>query len=74
MKYIKKTRVKKKDAVFGRYPCCDLVNNSIRFLLDDKPKEVIIDELLLTIQKAGGYFHDDNTKRLKDMGVITIEE
>ena len=49
---------KKKDAVFGRYPCCDLINNAIRFILDGKTDSAI-EDLLQTIWKSGGYLHED---------------
>lgn len=49
---------KKKNALFGRYPCCDLVNNAIRFILQGKI-DVAIDELFVAILKADGYFHED---------------
>lgn len=50
--------MKKKNAVFGRYPCCDMVNNAIRFILEGETDEAI-EELWFAIHKAGGYFHDD---------------
>ena len=49
---------KKKNAVFGRYPCCDLVNNAIRFILQGK-SDIAIEELLQAIWKANGYLHKD---------------
>ena len=49
---------KKKNSIFGRYPCCDLVNNAIRFILEEKTDEAI-SELYLAILKAGGYIHKD---------------
>jgi len=49
---------KKKNALFGRYPCCDLVNNAIRFILEGKTDEAI-EELWFAIHQAGGYVHDD---------------
>lgn len=49
---------KKKNAIFGRYPCCDMVNNAIRFIANGKA-ESAIDELYLAIQKADGYLHED---------------
>ena len=49
---------KKKDAVFGRYPCCDLVNNAIRFILAGKT-DAAVEELLQVIWKSGGYLYDD---------------
>lgn len=49
---------KKRDAVFGRYPCCDLVNNAIRHILHGD-NESAIEELLQAIWKADGYVHED---------------
>lgn len=49
---------KNKNAVFGRYPCCDMINNAIRFILKGQNDEVI-EELLQTIWKANGYLHED---------------
>lgn len=49
---------RKKNAIFGRYPCCDLVNNAIRDILDGNPDSAI-SELLTAITKAGGYVHED---------------
>lgn len=49
---------KKKNAVFGRYPCCDLVNNAIRFILQGKP-DFAIDSLMRAIFTADGYMHTD---------------
>lgn len=57
--------VKKRNSLFGRYPSCDMVNNAIRFLLEDK-KDEAISELVFAIHKAGGYFHKDVADRLKD--------
>ena len=49
---------KKRNAVFGRYPCCDMVNNAIRFILNGKA-DCAIEELLQAIWKSDGYVHDD---------------
>ena len=53
-----KRGIKKKNAVFGRYPCCDMINNAIRFILQGET-DVAIDELFVAILKADGYIHDD---------------
>lgn len=56
-------RIKKANAIFGRYPCCDLLNWALRFLLDGKPdlaKSVIVH----AICKADGYFYKDVAERL----------
>lgn len=49
---------KKQNAVFGRYPCCDLVNNAIRHILHGD-NDSAIEELLQAILKANGYLHED---------------
>lgn len=49
---------KKKNAIWGRYPCCDFVNNAIRFILSGDTDRAI-SELLTAITKAGGYVHKD---------------
>ena len=49
---------RKRDAVFGRYPCCDLVNNAIRFILAGKT-DAAVEELIQTIWKSDGYMHAD---------------
>lgn len=51
-------KTKKRNAVFGRYPCCDLVNNAIRFILKGETDQAI-EELLQAIWKSDGYVHDD---------------
>ena len=58
-------KTKKKDSVFGRYPCCDLVNNAIRFILDGKP-DIALEELAHAIVKADGYFHEDIAEIVKE--------
>ena len=50
--------IKKKNAVFGRYPCCDLVNNAIRFIINGKTDQAV-EELIQTIWKSDGYMHED---------------
>lgn len=57
--------VKKKNALFGRYPSCDLLNNALRFLRDGKTDEAI-EEIIFAIEKAGGYFHEDNVQMVND--------
>lgn len=49
---------KRRNAVFGRYPCCDLVNNAIRSILHGD-NDSAIEELLQAIWKADGYVHED---------------
>ena len=50
--------VKRKNALFGRYPSCDLLNNALRFIRDGKV-DVASEEIVRAIQKAYGYFHED---------------
>lgn len=56
-------RIKKSNAIFGKYPCCDLLNQALRFILDDKP-ELAKDDIVHAIRKANGYFYDDVAERL----------
>ena len=49
---------KDRNAIFGRYPSCDLLNNALRFLKDGKIDDAI-SEIIFAIDKAGGYYHDD---------------
>lgn len=51
-------RLKKKNAMFGRYPSCDHVNNAIR-LITKGELIAAIEQLSQAIIKADGYFHDD---------------
>lgn len=57
--------VKKKNALFGRYPSCDLFNNALRFLREGKT-DVAVEEIIFAIEKAGGYFHEDNVRMVVD--------
>ena len=57
--------VKKKNALFGRYPSCDLLNNALRFLREGNTDEAV-EEIIFAIEKAGGYFHDDNIQMVND--------
>ena len=59
-------KIKKKNAVFGRYPCCDMVNNAIRDILDGRPDDAV-EELLRTIQKADGYLHEDLQVKVEEI-------
>lgn len=51
-------RTKKRNALFGRYPSCDMLNNALRFIRDGKI-DVACAEIVFAIEKAGGYFHED---------------
>ena len=50
--------VKKKNAMFRRYPSCDLLNNALRHIHNGEIEDAYI-EIVLAIEKADGYFHDD---------------
>ncbi len=50
--------VKKKNAPFGRYPSCDLLNNALRFIREGKI-DTACAEIVFAIKKANGYFHED---------------
>ena len=54
-------RTKKRNAIFGRYPSCDMLNNALRFLFRNNgpDREDAIEEIIMAIQKADGYFHAD---------------
>ena len=54
-------KTKKRNAIFGRYPCCDLVNNAIRFILKGNADNAI-SELVHAIHQANGYMHEDIAK------------
>lgn len=49
---------KKRNSVFGNYPCCDMVNNAIRYILRGD-NDSAIEELLQAILKADGYVDED---------------
>lgn len=49
---------KKRNAIFGRYPSCDMMNNALRFLYEGKI-DAASAEIVFAIEKAGGYFHED---------------
>lgn len=51
-------RTKKRNALFGRYPSCDMLNNALRFIYQGKT-DVACSEIVFAIEKAGGYFHKD---------------
>lgn len=57
---------RKKNAIWGRYPCCDMVNNAIRLILDGK-SDIAVAELLSAISKADGYVHEDIAQKAKDV-------
>ena len=58
--------IKKKNALFGKYPSCDLLNNALRFLRDGKV-DAAVEEIIFAIEKADGYFHADNIEFVTDV-------
>ena len=56
-------RIKKVNAIFGKYPCCDLLNLALRFLLDNDIVSAA-EDIVLAIEKADGYFYEDVAERL----------
>lgn len=57
--------IKKKNALFGKYPSCDLLNNALRFIRNGNV-DAAIDEIIFAIEKADGYFHEDNIQFIND--------
>ena len=51
-------KTKRKNAFFGRYPSCDMLNNALRFLRDGNI-DAACAEIVFAIDKADGYFHED---------------
>lgn len=51
-------KTKKKNAIFGRYPACDRLNNALRFILKGEHFSAC-EEIVYAIEEAGGYFHED---------------
>lgn len=55
---MKWVNTKKKNALFGRYPLCDMLNNALRFIHEGKIDSAC-EEIVFAIEKADGYFHED---------------
>ena len=49
---------KKKNAMFGKYPSCDMLNNAIRHIRDGNTESALM-EIIHAIEKADGYFCED---------------
>lgn len=49
-------KTKNKNAIFGKYPCCEYINNAIRYCLHGE-SDLAIEELLQAILKSDGYLH-----------------
>lgn len=60
-------RTKKRNALFGRYPSCDMLNNALRFLLrnEEHDREHAMAEIIAAIHKADGYIHADIEEKAK---------
>ena len=60
---------KKRNAFFGRYPSCDLLNNALRFIFQDeelsKNELDAASEIIHAIHKADGYFPKDLEEKVK---------
>lgn len=56
--------IKRRNLLFGRYPSCDLLNNALRFLREGKT-DTAIEEIIFAIEKAGGYFYEDNVQMVE---------
>lgn len=52
--------IKKKNALFGKYPSCDMLNNALRFIQNGEI-DAACSEIIFAIEKAGGYFYEDIT-------------
>ena len=63
---MRETKIRKQDAIFGRYLCCDFINNAIRFILKGRT-DLAVEELLQAIWKGDGYLHEDLTERVMDI-------
>ncbi len=59
-------KTKKKNALLGRYPSCDMLNNALRFIRNGKIENAV-EEIIFAIEKANGYFHDDNVPYIEDV-------
>lgn len=60
-------KTKKRNALFGRYPSCDMLNNALRFLFrnEEHDKDHAMSEIIYAIQKADGYFYKDIEEKVK---------
>ena len=69
-------RTKKRNAIFGRYPSCDLLNNALRYLLRNNgpDREDAIEEIITAIHKADGYFHADIADEVESFNKLYWEK
>ena len=51
----------------GLYPSCDHLNTALRFLIEDKPKELVMEEIAYAILKSNGYFYADIEDKVFDI-------
>ena len=61
-------KTKSKNAIFGKYPCCEHINNAIRHCLYGET-DYAIEELLQVILKSDGYLHSslsDKVEKIHD--------
>ena len=68
--------IKKRNALFGRYPSCDMLNNALRFIYNGNIDSACA-EIVFAIEKAGGYFHKDVVpivNKVKDYWLTTHNE
>lgn len=49
---------KKKNARFGKYPSCDMLNNAIRFIRNGDTESAMM-EIIFAVEKADGYFYEE---------------
>lgn len=66
-------RSKKKNALFGRYPSCDMLNDALRLMRDGKT-ESACEEIIFAIEKADGYFHEDIISFVKEVRGLSGEQ
>lgn len=59
-------KIKNKNAIFGKYPCCEFVNNAIRYVLDGKT-DAAVEELVQCIYKSDGYLHEDLQEKVNEV-------
>ena len=59
-------KTKKRNALFGKYPSCDMLNNALRYLQDGNINEAA-EEIVFAIEKANGYFHEDILPFVKEV-------
>ena len=62
--------LRKKKSLYGQYPSNDMLNNAIRFILDDKPN-LAIEEIVHAISKADGQLYKDVKEQLLVKGIMT---